>query len=103
MIFDSEPWFVSIEPGTCFWRTKFARKSMNALGGRGMYPCERRLPGGCRRRVGGGAGVSAGGKRASLGDGTSAVRSSPPSVSSTKVPGVTFGANVTFRGDVVIP
>ena len=36
MILESEPWLVSMVPGTCFWRTKSARKSMNAFGGRGM-------------------------------------------------------------------
>jgi hypothetical protein len=36
---------------------------MKALGGLGMYPWERRLPGGHRLRVGGGAGVDDGGKR----------------------------------------
>lgn len=41
---------------------------MNALGGRGMYPNERRLPGGTRLRAGGGAGVSEGGKREDDGD-----------------------------------
>jgi hypothetical protein len=35
---------------------------MNALGGRGMYPIDRRLPGGQRLRAGGGAGVELGGK-----------------------------------------
>lgn len=102
MIFESEPWLVSIDPGTCFWRTKLARKSMNAFGGRGMYPWERRFPGGARRRVGAGAVVSVGGNNASAGDGTSDEASSP-STSSTYVPGVTLGAKVTFRGEVVIP
>jgi hypothetical protein len=36
---------------------------MNALGGRGMYPIDRRLPGGQRLRAGGGAGIELGGKR----------------------------------------
>ena len=62
MILDKDPWFVSIDPGTCFCLTKSARKSMKALGGRGMYPWERRLPGGHRLRAGGGAGVDNGGK-----------------------------------------
>lgn len=35
---------------------------MKAFGGLGIYPCERRLPGGHRLRVGGGAGVEDGGK-----------------------------------------
>ena len=38
MILESVVWLGSMDPGTCFWRTKSARKSMKALGGRGM--CE---------------------------------------------------------------
>ena len=63
MILDNDPWLVSIDPGTCFCLTKSARKSMNALGGRGIYPIDRRFPGGQRLRAGGGAGVALGGKR----------------------------------------
>jgi len=40
---------------------------MNAFGGRGMYPIDRRLPGGQRLRAGGGAGVELGGKRSETG------------------------------------
>lgn len=50
MILLKLPWLVSMLPGTWRWRTKSARNSMNALGGRGMYPKERRLPGGPLRR-----------------------------------------------------
>jgi hypothetical protein len=100
MILDRLPWLVSIDPGTCFCLTKSARKSMNALGGRGMYPWLRRFPGGHRLRVGPGAGVIEGGKRAAVGEkagcaGSSEGRKSSVSV---KVTGVTLGAKVTgFR------
>ena len=98
MILESEPWLVSIEPGTCFWRTKSARKSMKAFGGRGMYPSDRRLPGGARRLAAGWAGNSDGGKSCVEGSDGSAVESSRGSAS-LNVPGVTLGANVTDRGE----
>lgn len=41
---------------------------MNALGGRGMYPIDRRLPGGTRLRDGAGAGSTEGGNSLALGD-----------------------------------
>lgn len=72
---------------------------MNALGGRGMYPIDRRLPGGARLRVGGGAGVSEGGNRAEVGEGGSGDDGDAKS-SSANVTGVTFGANVTGRGEI---
>jgi hypothetical protein len=41
---------------------------MNALGGRGMYPIDRRLPGGTRLLAGVGAGSWEGGNSFELGD-----------------------------------
>lgn len=70
---------------------------MKALGGRGMYPIERRLPGGTRLRDGAGAGNCEGGKSFELGDGGSE-ESGEGNSGSTYVPGVTLGANVTALG-----
>ena len=53
MILESKPWLVSIEPGTCFWCTKSARKSMKAFGGQGMYPIDQLLPRGAHRLAAG--------------------------------------------------
>ena len=53
MILESKPWLVSIEPGTCFWHTKSAWKSMKAFGGREMYPIDQLLPGGAHRLAAG--------------------------------------------------
>ena len=63
MILDSEPWFISIEPRTCFRLTKSTQKNIKALGERGMYPWFLRFPDRHRLCVGAGAGVSAGEKR----------------------------------------
>ena len=100
MIFDKLPWFVSMEPGTCFCLTKSALKSMNAFGGRGIYPCDRRLPGGQRFLVGGGAGVSEGGNSlgCELGDKGSGVEGEDESDDSLNVTGVTLGAKLIGRG-----
>ena len=97
MIFESELWFVSIDPGTCFWRTKSARNSMKAFAGRGMYPCDSRLPAGMRLRLAEGAATGEGGKIAPSGEGGSGVSS--VGSGSIYVPGVTFGAKMTLRGD----
>lgn len=71
---------------------------MKALGGRGMYPSDRRLPGGTRRLDGGGGGDSEGGKRCGVGEDGSAVDMSSDK-GSLYVTGVTFGAKVTDFGD----
>lgn len=63
------------------------------MGGRGIYPCERRFPGGTRFRAGGGAGVNKGGNSVDVG-GVADVEADSGSL---KVTGVTFGANVTGR------
>lgn len=70
---------------------------MKAFAGRGMYPWERRLPAGTRLRVGAGGGTGEGGKIAPSGEDGSGV--SNPDSGSIYVPGVTFGANITLRGD----
>lgn len=71
---------------------------MNALGGRGMYPNDRRLPGGTRRLDGGGGGDSEGGKRCDVDEDGSAVVTSRDN-GSLYVTGVTLGAKVTDFGD----
>lgn len=81
---------------------------MKALGGLGIYPCERRLPGGHRLRAGGGAGVDDGGKMVAgavggdadedEGEGGGDRLSRSSSSVSTNVMGVTLGAKVTGRG-----
>lgn len=71
---------------------------MKALGGRGMYPSDRRLPGGARRLAGGGAGESEGGKMCDVGEDDSAVDVSSDN-GSLNVTGVTLGAKVTDLGD----
>jgi len=74
---------------------------MNAFGGRGMYPMERRFPGGRRLLVGGGGGDSEGGNSLGVGESGHGVDGEDGMLSgSTYVPGVTFGAKVTGRGDV---
>jgi hypothetical protein len=91
------PWLVSMLPGTCFCRTKSARNSMKAFGGRGTYPWLRLFPGGTRFLVGGGAGVALGGNS---GSGRSVVREGEANGDGVGDgaeydTGVTFGANVT--------
>lgn len=67
------------------------------MGGLGIYPSERRLPGGTRLRVGGGAGVCDGGNIADVGEPGSGVELLEPLSGSTYDTGVTLGANVTGR------
>ena len=68
MILDSEPWFISIEPRTCFHLTKSMQKNIKVLGKQGMYPWFLCFPDRHRLRVGAGAGASAGEKRMTVHD-----------------------------------
>jgi hypothetical protein len=70
---------------------------MNALGGRGIYPINRRLPRGTCLLDGAGAGCREGGNSFELGDDGSE-SSGDGSSGLIYVPRVTLGAKVTTRG-----
>ena len=64
------PWFISIKPWIWFCLTKSVQKNVKALCMRGMYPGLLRFPDGHFLCVGAGAGVSMGGKRVTVDDGS---------------------------------